>query len=107
MLLIIYPLCSSLSISNGHACRDLNALFEELVRQSGSISEQEFWAGRQHLLRKQQGESGAQKQRAGLGNAMLLAIRPSADGKTNTVCIVDRLTAHCTLISCLCPAQLR
>ena len=68
------------------ACRDLNALFEELVRQSGSISEQEFWAGRQHLLRKQQGESAAQKQRAGVGNAMLLAMRPSADGKTNTVC---------------------
>lgn len=55
------------------------------MRQSGSISEQEFWAGRQHLLRKQQGESGAQKQRAGVGNAMLLAMRPSADGKTNTV----------------------
>lgn len=67
------------------ACRDLSALFEELVRQSGSISEQEFWAGRQHLLRKQQGESGPQRQRAGMGNAMLLAMRPSADGKTNTV----------------------
>ena len=69
-----------------YACRDLNALFEELVRQSGSISEHEFWAGRQHLLRKQQGESGPQKQRAGVSNAMLLAMRPSADGKTNTVC---------------------
>ena len=67
------------------ACRDLSALFEELVRQSGSISEQEFWAGRQHLLRKQQGETGPQRQRAGMGNAMLLAMRPSADGKTNTV----------------------
>lgn len=65
--------------------RDLNALFEELVRQSGSISEQEFWAGRQHLLRKQQGESGAHKQRAGVGNVMLLGMRPSADGRTNTV----------------------
>ena len=65
--------------------RDLNALFEELVRQSGSISEQEFWAGRQHLLRKQQGESGGHKQKAGVGNAMLLAMRPSADGRTNTV----------------------
>ena len=73
------------SLCKSHACRDLNALFEELVRQSGSISEQEFWAGRQHLLRKQQGESGPQKQRAGMGNAMLLAMRPSADGKTNTV----------------------
>ncbi|DBA86886.1 TPA: hypothetical protein ACH3X2_005346 [Trebouxia sp. C0005] len=65
--------------------RDLNALFEELVRQSGNISEQEFWAGRQHLLRKQQGESGAHKQRAGVGNVMLLGMRPSADGRTNTV----------------------
>ena len=66
-------------------CRDLHALFDELVRESGSISEQEFWAGRQHLLRKQQAESGGQKQKAGVGNAMLLAVRPSADGKTNTV----------------------
>ena len=75
-------------------CRDLNALFEELVRQSGSISEQEFWAGRQHLLRKQQGEAGAQKQRAGIGNAMLLAMRPSADGKTNTVCHTQPVLAY-------------
>ena len=105
-----HPLCSSLSISNKHACRDLNALFEELVRQSGSISEQEFWAGRQHLLRKQQGESGAQKQRAGLGNAMLLAVRPSADGKTNTVCTLlcwlqDNSTLHPHI--CLCHVMTR
>lgn len=94
---------------SGRACRDLNALFEELVRQSGSISEQEFWAGRQHLLRKQQGESGAQKQRAGLGNAMLLAVRPSADGKTNTVgtllqCEQDDSILHIHTLSASCPA---
>ena len=94
------------AFSVSFACRDLNALFEELVRQSGSISEQEFWAGRQHLLRKQQGESGPQKQRAGVGNAMLLAMRPSADGKTNTVrthCSdASRTTTQCILLSCLC-----
>lgn len=81
-------LCAVVTFCVSFACRDLSALFEELVRQSGSISEQEFWAGRQHLLRKQQGESGPQRQRAGMGNAMLLAMRPSADGKTNTVRIL-------------------
>lgn len=81
------------------ACRDLNALFEELVRQSGSISEQEFWAGRQHLLRKQQWESGPQKQRAGIGNAMMLAMRPSADGKTNTVRGPASLAIICCTVS--------
>ena len=77
--------CTDHSDEHVWLIRDLNALFEELVRQSGSISEQEFWAGRQHLLRKQQGETGAHKQRAGVGNVMLLGMRPSADGRTNTV----------------------
>lgn len=75
-------------LSSTWACirRDLEALFRDLVQESGSISEQEFWVGRQHLLRKQQGSNATQKQRAGVGNAMILATRPSADGKTNTVC---------------------
>lgn len=95
----------AISLAYEWACRDLNALFKELVQQSGSISEQEFWAGRQHLLRRQQGNSGAQKQRTGVANAMVVG-RPSADGKTNKVCINSTWQLCQTVISGLLTSQL-
>jgi hypothetical protein len=61
--------------------RDLQQLYQQLVVR-GVLSEEEFWRGRQSLLKQRMLAGAAQKQRKGFDNAMISEL---ADGGGNKV----------------------
>ncbi|GBG62047.1 hypothetical protein CBR_g28523 [Chara braunii] len=62
--------------------RELANLHAQLVT-TGTLTEAEFWQTRKHLL--EGNVTGQIQQRRGLPSAMLADVRPSTDGKSNTI----------------------
>jgi transcription initiation factor TFIIH subunit 1 len=63
--------------------KELQALYNEMV-VAGVVSDEDFWAARRQLLEAATAKAGA-GQRLGISNAMMATVKPTSDGRSNTV----------------------
>ena len=86
--------------------RDLQQLYNQLVLR-GVLTEEEFWRGRQSLLKHKLQDSAALKQRRGFDNAMISEVAAGRGSKVplDTACCCHQLfgsihkTALCACVS--------
>mmetsp|Transcript_43446 Transcript_43446/g.82905 ORF Transcript_43446/g.82905 Transcript_43446/m.82905 type:complete len:636 (-) Transcript_43446:158-2065(-) len=63
--------------------KEMQSMYNELVGQ-GVVSDVDFWASRQHMLEAATAKRGAGQQ-LGIANGMMAEVRPTSDGRSNTV----------------------